>query len=200
LNIGILGGTFDPIHIGHLIAAEEARVKLALEEVLFIPAGQPWLKRGQDILPVNHRVEMVRRAIAGNNYFKLSTLEAERPGDTYSVDTMEALYQLYGAATELFLIIGQDSLQTFPKWKAPARLIRFCRLVVMDRPEAPPLDVAALEQSVPGITHRIVPLHMPLVGISSTDIRERVAGGRSIRYLVPPQVEEYIELHRLYRE
>jgi nicotinate-nucleotide adenylyltransferase len=200
MNVGILGGTFDPIHIGHLIAAEEARVQLNLDEVLFIPAGQPWLKSNKEIVAISHRVEMVRRAISDNKHFKLSTVEVDRPGDSYSVDTMKSLRRLYGDKAELFFIIGQDSLQTFPKWKSPESLIKLCRLVVMDRPQAPPLGMTLLEQAVPGITQRLIQLHMPWIGVSSTDIREHVARDRSIHYLVPPGVEEYIELHRLYRD
>ena len=199
MGIGVLGGTFDPIHVGHLILAEEARELLNLDEILFIPAGQPWLKNSRNILPVTHRVEMVSRAIAGNKYFKLSTLEVDHPGDSFTVDTMEVLNRLYPTGTEFFFIIGQDSLQTFPSWKNPARLLQLCRLVVMDRPLIPPLDLPMLEQAAPGITRRMIQLHMPGVDISSTDIRERIARGRSIRYLVPPAVEEYILKHGLYR-
>ncbi len=198
MNIGVLGGTFDPIHIGHLIAAEEARVRLDLDEVLFMPAGQPWLKNERHILPVSHRVEMVHLAIAGNKYFKISTLETERPGDSYTVDTIEELQRIYGTAANIFFIVGQDSLQLFPNWKNPVRLLQLCQLVVMDRPETPSPDIAALEQVVPGVTRRLIQLHMPWIGISSTDIRERIARGRSIRYLVPLPVEEYIMVHGLY--
>ena len=199
MNIGVMGGTFDPIHIGHLVAAEDARVTLNLDEVLFIPAGQPWLKNERNILPVMYRIEMVRRAISGNEYFKISTLEADRTGNSYSVDTMEALRRIYGTATNIFFIIGQDSLQLFHKWKNPVRLVELCQLVVMNRPQVPPLDIAVLEKSVPGITRRIIQLHIPEIGISSTDIRERIACGRSISYLVPTHVEEYIREHGLYQ-
>ena len=199
MNIGVLGGTFDPIHIGHLILAEEARESLNLDKILFIPAGQPWLKNSRSISSSTHRVAMVSRAIAGNKYFQLSTLEVDRAGDSFTVDTMEVLNQLYSAGTEFFFIIGQDSLQAFPSWKNPARLLQLCQLVVVDRPLIPPLDLPVLEQTVPGITRRMIQLHMPGIALSSTDIRERIAHGRSIRYLVPPAVEEYILKHGLYR-
>ena len=199
MNIGVLGGTFDPIHIGHLILAEEASVTLGCETVLFIPAGQPWLKNRNDILPVAHRVEMVRRAISGNENFRLSTLEVERPGDSFSVDTMKILSRHYGTTAELFFIVGQDALQMFQHWKNPVRLMQLCQLVVMNRPHSPPLDLAVLERVVPGISRRLIQLRMPDVGVSSTDIRERVARGKSIRYLVPAPVEEYITAHGLYR-
>lgn len=198
MDIGILGGTFNPIHIGHLVAAEEARMALGLREVLFIPAGQSWLKGDRAILPAEHRVEMVRLAIVSNPHFKLSTLEVERPGESYSVDTMEELRRQYGSAGRLFFILGSDSLMTLPRWKQPARLVQLCQLVVMNRPGPPP-NMAALEESIPGVSRRIVLLDMPGMDVSSTDIRERVLCGRSIRYLVPAEVENYILEHRLYR-
>jgi len=133
MNIGILGGTFDPIHIGHLILAVEARVQLRLDEVLFVPAGQPWLKVERNITPAFHRVEMVRRAIASNPYFKLCTLEVERPGPSYTVDTLMALRDMQGAEANFFFILGRDTLADLPSWKEPNRLLQICHLVVAPR-------------------------------------------------------------------
>jgi nicotinate-nucleotide adenylyltransferase len=133
VNIGVLGGTFDPIHIGHLVVAEEARTKLGLSEVLFVPAGQPWLKQGHSITPAAHRVEMVRRAIADNPYFKLSTLEVERPGPSYTVDTLTLLQDQLSGEASLFFIIGRDTLAELPLWKEPEKVVQLCRLVVPPR-------------------------------------------------------------------
>ncbi len=125
MNIGVLGGTFDPIHLGHLIIAEQARLKLDLDKVLFVPAGQPWLKSDRDITPARHRVEMVRLAIEGKPYFELCTLEVERPGPSYSVDTLTTLSrQMEGHS--IFFLLGWDSLAELPRWKEPERLVRLC--------------------------------------------------------------------------
>ena len=200
--IGILGGTFDPIHIGHLILAEEARIKLGLSEVLFVPAGQPWLKLDRSITPAVHRVEMVRRAIASNSYFKLCMIEIERSGPSYTVDTITALQEQLGAEASFFFILGRDSLTELPLWKEPNKLIRICRLVVAPRcvEGFPALssDLKSLEKSVPGALDNIIQLDMPVIGISSSEIRKRVTQGLSIRYLVPDEVEEYIIEQKLY--
>ena len=199
MDTGILGGTFDPIHIGHLIAAEEARVTLGLSEVLFMLAGQPWLKNDRAILAAENRVEMVRLAIASNPHFKLSTMEVERPGESYSVDTLEELHRRYGPDRRWFFILGADSLLTLPQWKHPGRLVQLCHLVVVNRPDFPYRDMATLEETIPGVSRHVTLMDMPEIGISSTDIRERVSQGRSIRYLVSPGVENYILEHGFYR-
>ena len=197
MNIGILGGTFDPIHIGHLILAVEARVQLRLDEVLFVPAGQPWLKVERNITPPFHRVEMVRRAIASNPYFKLCTLEVERPGPSYTVDTLMALRDMQGAEANFFFILGRDTLADLPLWKEPNKLIQICRLVVASR-ISPSIDLHSLEASIPGIKNNIIQLDMPVIEISSSAIRQRLVQGLSIRYLVPDEVEKYIVEQKLY--
>jgi nicotinate-nucleotide adenylyltransferase len=196
VNIGILGGTFDPIHTGHLVVAEEARTKLELTEVLFVPAGQPWLKQDRDITPALHRIEMVRRAIANNPYFKLSTLEVDRAGPSYTVDTLALLQNQLGCETSLFFILGRDTLAELPLWKEPAKVVQLCRLVVP--PRLGSRDLRHLEQAIPGLLERVIQLNMPVIGISSSEIRQRIAGGLSIRYLVPPEVEEYITQQGIY--
>jgi nicotinate-nucleotide adenylyltransferase len=196
MNIGVLGGTFDPIHIGHLIVAEEARTKLGLSEVLFVPAGQPWLKQDRDITLAVHRVEMVRRAIADNRYFKLSTLEVDRPGSSYTVDTLTLLQEQLSSEASLFFILGRDTLAELPLWKEPRKLIQICRLVVP--PRLGSRDLRHLEEAIPGLLERVIQLDMPVIGISSSEIRQRIARGLSIRYLVPPGVEEYITEQRIY--
>jgi nicotinate-nucleotide adenylyltransferase len=195
VNIGVLGGTFDPIHVGHLIVAEEARIKLGLEEVLFVPAGEPWLKQDRDVTPAIHRVEMVRRAIADNPDFKLCTLEVDRSGPSYTVDTLEALQDQL-SETSLFFILGRDTLAELPLWKEPRKVIQLCRLVVP--PRLGSRDLRHLEESMPGLMARVVQLDMPVIGISSSGIRQRLAQGMSVRYLVPPGVEAYITEQRIY--
>lgn len=193
-----MGGTFDPIHVGHLMLAEQARDGLGLERVLFVPAGHPWRKAGRHIAPVADRVAMVRAALADDPFFDLSLVEAERSGPSYTVETLAQLQGELGGA-DLFFIIGQDALVDLPHWRDPAGIVRHARLAVAGRPGLPPVDSAALERAVPGISARIDRVHMPQVDISSTDIRQRVAEGRSIRYLVPPAVEAYIREQELYR-
>lgn len=196
MNIGVLGGTFDPIHVGHLIIAEEARMKLGLAEVLFVPAGQPWLKQDRDITPAVHRVEMVHRAIADNPYFKLNTLEVDRTGPSCTVDTLESLQDQLSSETSLFFILGRDTLAELALWKEPRKVIQLCRLVVP--PRLGSRDLRHLEEAIPGLLERVIQLHMPVIGISSSEIRQRIARGLSVRYLVPPGVEKYITEQKIY--
>jgi nicotinate-nucleotide adenylyltransferase len=199
MNIGVLGGTFDPVHSGHLIIAEEARLRLKLSRVLFVPAGQQWLKTGSNITPAAHRVEMVKLAIAPDPHFEISTIDIDRPGPSYSVDTMAILQQQMGAEAEIFFLVGWDSLAELPQWKEADRLIQLCKLVAVTRPGFSRPDLKALEPSVPGVTRRVVWLDIAPVDISSSDIREKVAQGLSIHGLVPEGVESYIKEHELYR-
>jgi nicotinate-nucleotide adenylyltransferase len=196
VNIGVLGGTFDPIHIGHLVVAEEARIKFGLREVLFVPAGQPWLKLGRNITLAVHRVEMVRRAIADNLHFKLCTLEVERPGPSYTVDTLTMLRKQLGSEASLFFILGRDTLAELPLWKEPEKLIQLCRLVVA--PRLGSKDLKHLETAIPGLLDKVIQLDMPVIGISSSGIRQRIAQGLPIRYLVPAEVEKYITEQKIY--
>jgi nicotinate-nucleotide adenylyltransferase len=196
VNIGVLGGTFDPIHMGHLVVAEEARIRLGLKEVLFVPAGQPWLKLDRDITLAVHRVEMVRRAIADNPNFKLCTLEVERPGPSYTVDTLAMLRKQLGSEASLFFILGRDTLAELPLWKEPEKLVQLCRLVVVPRLGSKGLK--HLETAIPGLLDKVIQLDMPVIGISSSGIRQRIAQGLPIRYLVPEGVEEYIKRRGLY--
>ena len=196
MNIGILGGTFDPIHIGHLVVAEEARIKVGLGEVLFLPAGQPVFKPDRNITASDHRVEMVRRAIADNPHFKLCTLEVERPGPSYTVDTLTMLREQLGSEASLFFILGRDTLAELPSWKEPKKLVQLCRLVVAPRLGA--RDLQHLETEIPGLLDKVIQLDMPVIGISSSGIRQRIAQGLPIRYLVPGEVEKYIAERKIY--
>ena len=200
MKLGVLGGTFDPIHNGHLMVAEEARSQLKLTEVLFIPAGRPWLKEDSPISPVEHRVQMVRLAIAANPHFKLSTIEIDRGGPSYTVDTIAELQAQLGSGDELFFIIGRDSVSQLPYWREPDRLIQLCRLVTVPRPGYALPDLSVLETLVPGLSKRLIVLDSPEVDVSATEIRRRVAQGLPIEGLVPEAVEKYIKKHRLYRE
>ena len=199
MNIGVLGGTFDPVHNGHMMVAEEVGVRLNLAEVLLVPAGQPWLNKTSPIAAAEHRLQMLRLAIADKPYFKLSTVEIERPGPSYTVDTIAHLRGQYGADSELFFILGQDSLAHFPQWREPSRLIEMCYLVAAPRPGYPVPDLKALEDLVPGISPRVMLMDRPVVDISASAIRERVARGLSVRHLVPEPVNRYIREQGLYR-
>lgn len=199
MNIGVLGGTFDPIHTGHLIMAEEARAQLNLAEVLFIPAGLPWMRASSSLSPAEHRVHMVRLAITDKPYFKLSTIEVERAGPSYTVDTITELKGRFGRG-ELFFILGWDSLAELPQWREPWRLIKMCRLVVVPRPGYSAPDLDSLEVGIPGLTERVILLDKPWVDISATEIRDRVAQGLPIDHLVPEPVARYIREQGLYKQ
>ncbi len=198
MNVGILGGTFDPVHNGHLVIAEVARERLNFNEVLFIPAGQPWLKVERSITPPQHRLQMLRLALDDRPYFRISEMEIERPGPTYTIDTINALKERLNTEDELFFILGQDTLMQLPQWHEAQNLIRLCYLVAAPRPGVKNPDLKALEAALPGITQRVMLMKEPQVDISATDIRERAARGLSVRHLVPEPVNRYIKEHRLY--
>jgi len=198
MKVGVLGGTFDPIHMGHLIIAEEVKSRLGLAQILFVPAKIPWLKAGRPISAVEHRVEMVRLAIADKPYFKLSTVDIDRDGPSYTVDTIADLRGQLGAGNELFLILGWDSLAELPRWHEPSRLIAMCRLAVVPRPGYPHPNLQSLEASIPGISQRVILMDKPEVDISASAIRRQVAQGLSISHLVPEPVAKYIGDHALY--
>jgi nicotinate-nucleotide adenylyltransferase len=199
MRIGVLGGTFDPVHLGHLIVAEEARVRLKLDQVIFMPAGQPWLKAGQCLTPGGHRLQMVELAVASNPFFRVASNEVERPGATYTVDTLVELNRELGPNASLYFILGMDSLAQFHRWKEPDQLLELCQLVVVSRPGHQNVDVNDLVARFPQAGPGLVLLTVPRIEISSTEVRRRVAEGISIRYLVPEAVEEYISEHRLYQ-
>lgn len=195
-RLGVMGGTFDPIHIGHLAIAEEAREALGLDRVLFVPAGVPPHKRGGGISPVEHRVAMVERAIEGNPAFELSRIEVDRPGPSYTVDTVEALA---ADGTDVTLILSAETFAQLPAWHEPWRLFDAATIAVVPRGGYAATDRAWVETEFPGREGRVTYLEGPLLDLSSTELRARVAAGRSIRYLVPAAVEAYIEDHSLYR-
>jgi len=198
MNIGVLGGTFDPIHMGHLIIAEEIRGQLDLAEVLFVPAGEPWLKTNNSISPAEHRVQMLRLAIADEPSFKLSTIEIERAGPSYTVDTIAQFKSQIGTEDRLFFILGWDNLMQLPQWREPSRLVQMCSLVAVPRVGYPSPDLNTLEAAIPGLSQGVILLHTPQIEISSSEIRHRVTRGLSIHHLVPEPVEKYIREHNLY--
>lgn len=195
-RLGILGGTFDPPHVGHLVLAETARVQLQLDCILFVVAGRPPHKPDRPITRDHHRVAMVEAAIAGNPAFAVSRVDLDRPGPHYTVETLSLLQQEYPGA-ELFFLVGGDSLAQFLTWRHPAGILRQARLAVMPRPGYEP-DLAALERALPGMRERLTWLDAPFLDVSASDLRRRVREGLPIRYLVPPPVEAYVREHRLY--
>ncbi|HEU4894966.1 MAG TPA: nicotinate-nucleotide adenylyltransferase [Acidimicrobiia bacterium] len=187
MRTGILGGTFDPIHIAHLHTAESALHQLQLDRLLIVPAGDPWQKSGRDVSPGRHRLEMCRVATAGSDRIEIDTREMERDGPTYTVDTLAT----FPGDEELFLILGSDSLARIETWNSWQSVVERVTLVEAPRPGTP---------TGTGAVHGAVPLDMGLLEVSSTDIRARVASGRPYRYLVTEPVYEYIEATNLYAE
>jgi len=197
-RLGLLGGTFDPPHYGHLLAAQEVAWHLKLECVLFLPARQNPLKQGAPISEAEDRSAMVVLAIADNPLFKLSRLDVDRPPPSYTVDVLRQL-QAADCPTELFFVVGADILPELPKWRAPEEVLRLARLAVVNRPGSPPPNLDDLAAALPGARERADVIHIPGVDISAADLRARVRTGQSIRYLTPPAVERYIYEKKLYR-
>ncbi|HYK94870.1 MAG TPA: nicotinate-nucleotide adenylyltransferase [Candidatus Dormibacteraeota bacterium] len=193
-SVGLMGGTFDPIHVGHLAIAEEARDALGLDRIVFVPAGQPPHKPSGAVTAAEHRVAMVELAIAGNAAFELSRTEVDRPGLSYTVDTVEAL----AAEADLTVILSVETFAELPAWHEPERLFAAARLAVVPREGYPAPDPAWLSATFPGREDRVTYLEGPRLGLSSTALRARVAAGRSIRYLVPDAVGAYIAANHLY--
>jgi len=198
-RLGILGGTFDPIHHAHLVLAEEVRHQLGLDLVLFMPAGDPPHKPGRPVLPAHHRLRMLELAITGKSYFAISGVDLDRPGPSYTVEALQMLRREWGPTPIFFFVEGADSLAEILKWYHPERLIDLAEIAVVDRPGVQ-VDLADLEERLPGLSARLHWVRMPLLEISASDIRARVRDGRPISYLVPAAVEAYIVEHGLYRE
>ncbi len=195
-SVGILGGTFDPIHHGHLAIAEDAREALGLERVLFVPAAVPPHKLGQAVSAPDHRLAMVRLAVAGNPAFAVSDIEVRRGGASYTVETLEAL-RADGLA-EPWLLLSSEALALLPTWREPHRILELARLAVVPRAGSDPLGPAWVEAAFPGAADRVRFLPGPDLPISGSVVRRRARAGRSIRYLVPDAVAAYIAARRLY--
>jgi len=201
VKLGILGGTFDPVHFGHLLLAESCREQAGLDAVRFLPTAVPPHKRGRELTPVETRIEMLELAVAGNEAFSVCRYEADRGGVNYTADTLES-FLAEQPDRDLFFLLGADMLADLPNWHEPERICRAATLVVVARPGAPPIDLDQLysitdDEQRERIRRRQV--EMPEMGLSATEIRHRVAGGQSIRYQTPRAVEKYIESKGLYR-
>ncbi len=195
-RLGVMGGTFDPIHHGHLLTAEEARWQFDLDEVVFVPTGRPWMKQDRKVSPAEDRYLMAVIATSANPRFSVSRLEIEREGPTYSVDTLQALRDERGDV-ELFFITGADAMLEIFQWKDPEEALSMAHFIAATRPG---YDLSAFERGAPTEHPNVSVMAIPALAISSTDIRQRVSRGRPIRYLVPEGVQTYIEKARLYRE
>jgi len=201
--IGILGGTFDPIHIAHLAVAEEARESLGLDQVLFIPAGQPPHKPDQAVTPGDERLAMIELAIAGNPAFAASRIELDREGPSYTVDTLRALRAeraAAGASTDLVFIVSSEAFAAFATWREPRQVLELATIAVAPRDGFPDATREAVVREFPEHADRVVFLDGPRLRLSASDLRERAGAGRSLRYLVPDAVAAHIEDHALYRD
>ena len=191
-----MGGSFNPIHSGHLVAADEALMAFALDEVVFVPAGRPWQKEGIDVAPAEDRYLMAVVATSSHPRFRVSRIEIDRDGPTYTVDTLGALRETLGNV-DLFFITGADAVLEILSWKDPEEVLRRARFIACTRPG---YDLDRLVKQLPdGMEDRVDVMEIPALAISSTDIRRRIADGRPIRYLVPEGVATYIEKSGLYR-
>lgn len=196
-RLGIMGGTFDPIHVGHLVCAEEAAEALGLDAVLFVPAGRPAFKQEREVTPGEVRLRMCRAAVAGNPVFSVSAVEVERPGVTYAVDTLRALCgALCGA--ELVFIVGADAALTLPRWHESGELARLATFGVATRPGFDLGEERLAKLRRGGFDVR--PFAVTALDVSSSELRRRVAEGRTVRYLVPEAVRAIIEEEQLYRK
>jgi nicotinate-nucleotide adenylyltransferase len=201
-RIGIIGGTFDPVHYAHLAIAEEIYCVLKLTRMIFVPAGQPPHKQGDDITPVMQRLHMLKLAIATNVHFSLSLVDVQRTGPSYTVDTLRLLRQELGPQAKLYFVIGSDSLEELPSWHEPAGILAQATIVTLMRPGYTEISEQRerLEARLPALKHRLITLDGPRMDISSTELRRRVAEGRPIKYQTPEAVEEYILQEGLYRK
>lgn len=197
-RLGIMGGTFDPIHIGHLACAEQVRDVFGLDGVVFMPAGDPWMKKGKGVTDAEMRYAMVRLAVADNPHFDASRLEIDRAGETYTVDTLRALRAHYPENVELYFISGADAVFNILKWRDSDEIGKLARLVVVTRPGYILNDARRKYMRTHASILHMSSIEVTALSISSTDLREKVKRGRSIRYLVPQPVAEYIEQHNLY--
>lgn len=191
-----MGGTFDPVHHGHLVTAEEALWQFDLGLVLFVPTGQPWMKREMPVSPAEDRYLMTVIATASNPHFRVSRIEIDRDGPTYTVDTLRALREQYGPETDLFFITGADAMLEIFHWKDTEEALALAHFIAATRPG---YDIARFEADGAARHPRVSVMSVPALAISSTDIRERVAKGLPIRYLVPEGVKTYIDKAGLYR-
>ena len=200
MRIGVFGGTFDPIHLGHLLLAEQCREQGQLDQVWFVPSARPPHKDAPAISPFAQRVEMLQLAIAGQPAFRVDELEKDRPGPSFTVDTLESIHQRQ-PQDELFLLLGSDSLHDLPHWYEPDRIVRAATLLVMARSDWVLLSAEELHGELrlpPEVPVRLQVVQVPLIGIASRDLRRRAESGRSFTLLLPRAVEAYIHDKLLY--
>lgn len=200
-RLGILGGSFDPVHYGHLLLAENAREQCGLNRVVFVPAAVPPHKQDHPMAPASDRIGMLELAVAGNEALEVSRYEVDRGGISYTIETLRHFHAEYPEA-DLFLVLGTDMLSDLPTWREATEVLRLATPIVACRPgfgelDWEPLRAIASDRRIAQIRSYVI--QMPLVGLSSTEIRCRVARGRSIRYQTPRAVEQYILTHGLYR-
>lgn len=220
LRIGIFGGTFNPIHQGHLAIAEEVQKTLGLDRTLFIPAGRPPHKKGRRVLPAKHRLEMVRLAIQGRPGLEVSDLEIARPGKSYTIETVKALERKFPKGTAFYLILGLDAFLEFSTWRSPEDLMARCHIVVVSRPGFRFSDLTRLDflgrldprllvdldkgrrslyEGPPSPATRLILIRVTAHDVSATQIRDHLSGGKRFKNLLPPLVESYIINHNFYR-
>ena len=198
MRLGLFGGTFDPVHFGHLLLAEQCREQCALDEVWFLPAGNPPHKQDDVISPAEARAEMLELAVAGVPQFVVNRMEFQREGPTFTVDTLSTLHD-DDSTRELFFLIGADSLADLPQWREPQRIAELATIVAVNRGDRPLPDLTRLAETLGDrVTARIQIVTMPGIDLSATDVRGRVANGKSIRFMTPRAVEAYLTEHGLY--
>ncbi len=199
-KIGISGGTFDPIHLGHLLVAESLRERFELDKVLFIPTGLPPHKDLSNVTSAEHRFNMVREAISTNPNFEVSRIEIDRKGLTYTFDTLTELKSIYSNDTDLFFIVGADVVKDILMWKNFDKVFSICEFIAVLRPEHKKNDFdSAVEFLRSTYMAKIHVGEIPLVGVSSTMVRERVQSNKSVKYMIPECVEDYIKHNKLYK-
>jgi nicotinate-nucleotide adenylyltransferase len=201
MRLGIFGGSFNPVHYGHLLLAECCREACRLDEVWLVPAAVPPHKQDREISPARQRIDMLELALAGNDHLRVATLEIDRGGVSYTVDTLRAI-EAERPGVELFLLMGADSLRDLATWREPAEICRLAYPIVVRRSGAPEPDLQCLRDFVspPRLEQiRGLQVQMPIIELSASDLRARAASGRSLRYRTPRAVEKYIETHGLYR-
>lgn len=200
MRLGLFGGTFDPVHYGHLLLAEQCREQCALDEVWFLPSGSPPHKQRAAITDGKHRTEMLNLATAGHAAFRVNDMELKRTGPTYTVETLRSLHEQH-PGDELFFLIGADSLHDLPTWREPVRILQMATVIAVNRGSRPHPDIQPIVDLMGDFAEsRIQIVTMPGVDLSATDIRRRITAGQSIRYMTPRAVEIYIEQHGLYAE
>ena len=199
-RVGILGGSFDPPHNGHLMIAREAGERAGLDNVLFVPAGEQWLKEGTDVAPATHRLAMTSLLAASDASFAVSDMEIIRSGPTYTVDTLRALRKASPPDTEYFFILGEDSVADLPRWHRPEELVTLCRFIAMPRATGSGRpDLSAAYDAIPGLREKVTVLEdASRMDVSSSGVRQLLAAGAELRGIVPDAVVKYITAHRLY--